>query len=69
MGVACPSFISDCLETLEEIGIRGKEDFIQSGGEDLILIPCLNTQEHWVEAFSNIVQDHSLYIDQLPVYR
>ncbi len=48
--VICPSFISDCLETLEEIGIRGKESFLEAGGEDFQLIPCLNDHPSWIEA-------------------
>lgn len=50
IAVTCPAFISDCIETLEEIGIRGKEDFIEAGGEDLILIPCVNDSDLWIDA-------------------
>lgn len=50
VAVVCPAFVSDCIETLEEIGIRGKEDFIAAGGDDLILIPCLNDDELWMDA-------------------
>ena len=50
--VICPSFVSDCLETLEEIGIRGKADFIAAGGEDLQLIPCLNTHPQWISTLN-----------------
>lgn len=49
-----PSFVADCLETLEEIGIRGKEDFIAAGGEDLVLIPSLNAEANWVQAVSKL---------------
>jgi ferrochelatase len=52
--VMCPAFVADCIETLEEIGIRGREQFIAAGGEELILVPCLNTQPQWVEALANI---------------
>ncbi len=45
--VICPSFVSDCLETLEEIGIGAKEEFIKAGGESLELIPCLNDHPAW----------------------
>jgi protoporphyrin/coproporphyrin ferrochelatase len=48
--VVCPSFTMDCLETLEEIGIRAREDFVRVGGDQLDLAPCLNAQDHWVEA-------------------
>lgn len=47
--VVCPAFINDCLETLEEIKMQGKEDFTEHGGEDLIYIPCLNNNPDWVE--------------------
>lgn len=54
-----PSFVADCLETLEEIAIRGKEDFIKSGGEDLILIPSLNSTDVWVNALVDLVKSKS----------
>lgn len=52
LAVACPAFVSDCLETLEEIGMRGKEDFIEAGGTDFKLIPCLNERDDWAEVLS-----------------
>lgn len=57
--LACvvPSFTADCLETLEEIGIRGKEDFIAAGGEDLVLIPCLNSDDEWAKGMIEILKD------------
>lgn len=48
--VMCPAFVADCIETLEEIGARGREQFLAAGGEDLVLVPCLNTHDAWVEA-------------------
>lgn len=54
--VICPAFVSDCLETLEEIGMRGKESFEEAGGESLVQIPCLNTRPEWIEALAGIVQ-------------
>ncbi len=53
--VICPAFVSDCLETIEEIGIRGNESFKAAGGESLSLIPCLNEHPRWIEALSQIV--------------
>ncbi|WP_263322116.1 ferrochelatase [Endozoicomonas sp. Mp262] len=50
--VICPSFVSDCLETLEEIGIAAKQTFIEAGGESLELIPCLNEHPSWVKLLS-----------------
>ncbi|PJE79705.1 Ferrochelatase [invertebrate metagenome] len=46
--VICPSFVADCLETLEEIGIAGRKTFMEAGGESLELIPCLNEHPAWV---------------------
>jgi len=51
--VICPAFVTDCLETLEEIAIRGKEVFIEAGGENLTLIPCLNHHPKWIETLAN----------------
>ena len=53
--VICPSFVTDCLETLEEIGIRGRETFREAGGEELILIPCLNEHRLWIEALKKMI--------------
>ena len=47
--VICPAFVTDCLETLEEIAIRGQEVFEQAGGDKLTLIPCMNHHPKWVE--------------------
>jgi len=51
--VVCPAFVTDCLETLEEIEIQGSEIFQHAGGETLTLIPCLNDDDHWVSVVSN----------------
>ena len=48
--VMCPAFVADCIETLEEIGDRGREQFREAGGEDLVLVPCLNDHPQWVQA-------------------
>jgi ferrochelatase len=48
--VITPAFVTDCLETLEEIGIRGKEAFLAAGGEAFRLIPCMNTHPQWIAA-------------------
>lgn len=49
LSVACPSFVADCLETLEEIGLRLKEQWLDMGGQDLQLIPALNASDAWVQ--------------------
>lgn len=53
--VICPGFVSDCLETLEEIGIEGKSLYLNAGGRDFHLIPCLNERADWVHALADIV--------------
>jgi ferrochelatase len=54
--VICPAFVSDCLETIEEIGMRGRESFLKSGGEDLTLIPCLNENPLWISVLEKMVE-------------
>lgn len=51
--VACPSFVADCLETLEEINMRLREQWMELGGEQFEIIPCLNTDEQWINAMSD----------------
>jgi ferrochelatase len=53
--VVCPSFVSDCLETLEEIGMRGQETFQQAGGRQLTLIPCLNEHPRWIDCLQKLI--------------
>ncbi len=56
--VICPGFASDCVETLEEINIQGKESFINNGGKNFDLIPCLNDREDHIELFKSLVNRH-----------
>ncbi len=53
--VVCPSFVSDCLETLEEVAIREKENFMAAGGEKYAFIPCMNIQRSWLEAIKELI--------------
>jgi ferrochelatase len=53
--VSSPSFVADCLETLEEVQMRLREQFLKEGGEDLKLVPALNAQDHWVERFARMI--------------
>lgn len=53
--ILCPAFVSDCLETLEEIAMRGKEIFMNAGGESFTMIPCLNTNPLWVKALVEMI--------------
>lgn len=55
LAVSCPSFAADCLETLEEIGIRAQKQWHQLGGEQLTLIPCVNDSELWVNSIPNLI--------------
>ncbi|HRP33546.1 MAG TPA: ferrochelatase [Agriterribacter sp.] len=50
--VICPAFVSDCLETLEEIAVEGRETFLHAGGESFTFIPCLNTERAWVNTIA-----------------
>jgi protoporphyrin/coproporphyrin ferrochelatase len=54
--VICPAFVSDCLETLEEIGIRGRATFLSAGGKEFALVPCLNEHPLWLAALENRVR-------------
>jgi len=56
--VICPAFVSDCLETLEEIAVEGKESFLHAGGESFTFIPCLDTQELWINTLATWVKDY-----------
>ena len=56
VSVACPSFTADCLETLEEIAVENHEDFEKNGGEYVKLIPSLNDNDYWVEAFADYLK-------------
>lgn len=56
--VVCPGFVSDCLETLEEIGIEGKQLFLSAGGKEFHLLPCLNERDDWIRALGAICLGH-----------
>ena len=55
IAVVCPSFIADCLETLEEINIRARQQWLDLGGDEFIFVPCVNDQSIWVEALAAMV--------------
>lgn len=57
LAVFCPAFVADCLETLEEIGIRAAESFVAAGGEALRLVPALNDHPAWVAALAAIIRE------------
>ena len=54
----CPGFSSDCVETLEEIAIQGKESFINKGGKNYELIPCLNDRDSHIKLFKTLIEKH-----------
>jgi ferrochelatase len=56
LAVLTPSFTADCLETLEEIGIRLRKQWESLGGEDFLVVPCVNAEPLWVSAVSGLVR-------------
>ena len=56
--VVCPGFTSDCLETLEEIGMEGREAFLAAGGQEFHYIPCLNDHPDWIQALTGVAERH-----------
>ena len=54
--VICPGFSSDCVETLEEISIQGKESFLNSGGENFDMVPCLNDSDDHIALLKSLIQ-------------
>ncbi len=57
LAVITPAFVSDCLETLEEIAMEGKQEFLERGGDEFIHIPCLNEDDAWVEVMKQWIID------------
>ena len=56
--VVCPGFTSDCLETLEEINMEAREAFLHAGGEGFSYIPCLNSNPVWLDALTDLTEQH-----------
>ena len=54
--VMTPAFVSDCLETLEEIAMEGKEQFLEAGGESFVAIPCLNDHPAWIDFLAKLAR-------------
>jgi ferrochelatase len=57
--VVCPAFVSDCLETLEEMGEEGKEIFLHAGGEQFDLVPCLNVHPLWITTMAKWLREYN----------
>ncbi len=56
--VVCPAFVSDCLETIEEMGEEGREFFLDAGGERFDLVPCMNVNPLWVDTLAKWVGEY-----------
>ncbi len=56
--VACPGFVADCLETLEEIAQEGRHAFLGAGGKAFHYIPCLNAEPAWIRALGELTARH-----------
>ena len=54
----CPGFASDCVETLEEINIQGKESFLEHGGKNFDLIECLNDKQDHIQLLQTLIKRH-----------
>jgi protoporphyrin/coproporphyrin ferrochelatase len=59
IAVVTPAFVTDCLETLEEIAMRANEEFIENGGEEFLTIPCMNDEDEWCGVVANWIKDWS----------
>lgn len=59
LAVFCPAFVADCLETVEEIGMRAVEQWKAAGGEELVLVPSLNATPAWIDAVAAIAERHA----------
>ena len=57
MAVVTPAFVSDCLETLEEIGMEAKHSFLENGGSTFTTIPCLNDNDDWAFTLSKWIDN------------
>ena len=57
LAVVCPAFVSDCLETLEEISVEGREEYLHAGGESFNYIPCLNDEDRWIEVVKTLCEE------------
>ena len=58
MLVICPGFASDCVETLEEINIQGRETFLKNGGDNFDFIPCLNDTPEHIQLFEKLIEKY-----------
>jgi len=59
LAILCPSLVADCLETLEEIGLRARAQWQALGGEALELVPCLNAEPAWARTIADWVRERA----------
>ncbi|HUH04606.1 MAG TPA: ferrochelatase [Kofleriaceae bacterium] len=59
LAVFCPAFVADCLETIEEIGIRAREQFKAAGGDEVVLVPSLNAEAAWADAIVSLIRTNA----------
>ena len=57
LAIVTPAFVSDCLETLEEIAMEGKEEFLEAGGEEFYTVPCINDNDEWVAVLAKWINE------------
>ncbi|MBG91337.1 MAG: ferrochelatase [Actinobacteria bacterium] len=61
LAVVCPAFVSDCLETIEEIGMEARDLFLENGGTEFSLIDCLNSDSDWIDALQSMCEDDQTF--------
>ena len=54
--IMCPGFAADCIETLEEINLRAKEVFIENGGKNFFMVPCLNANKNHIDLMESLIK-------------
>jgi protoporphyrin/coproporphyrin ferrochelatase len=67
--VISPSFVADCLETVEEIQLRGRDEFLRHGGEDLLLVPSLNSHDAWIKGLSELLRKKGALLNESVEHR
>jgi len=60
--IVSPAFVADCLETIEELGLRGVATWTAAGGERLDLVPCPNASDEWADAVVRIAAEHTRWL-------
>lgn len=59
LAIICPGFLADCLETVDENGYENRHIFLEHGGEELHVAPCLNADDRWAEAAATLVREEA----------